>query len=59
MGNKLIVSQAEKQIESSESTIHQLRECLREADRSAISVAKQNAKTVATLEKEVQYYFYR
>ena len=55
MGNRIIVSQAEKQIESSKSTIYQLRKCLSEADRSVISVAKQNAKTVATLETEVHY----
>ena len=59
IGNKLIVSQAKKQKESSESTIHQLRKCLSEADRSALSVAKQNGKTIATLKKEVKYSFYR
>lgn len=57
MANKLIVPQVQKQKESYETTIHQFRDRLSGADRSAIEVAKQNALTVARLEREVKFYF--
>lgn len=57
MGNKLILSQVEKEKESYETTLQQLRERLSEADRSANLIAKQNARSVARLEKEVHFFF--
>lgn len=56
IANRLIVPQAQKEKESYETTIHQLRDRLSEADRSVIGAAKQNALTVARLEREVQFY---
>lgn len=45
--------EVQKQKESYETTIHQFRDRLSGADRSAIEVAKQNALTVARLEREI------